>query len=229
MPDEDGELVFIYGHQWHDGLLVGRIDLDGIVGGGLVEGQLVAVGGHPVMIAVKGAGCVRGETYRITRAQLEEFDKLLESIMPPDASVRCHRVRVMVRDVKLNHASIEAWTWQWEIPEGQYPVATSGDWLNPGLAPVFTIIALCCLILVPVLGAVVPLLFYMGRAKAATALSSITLWTMSGFMMATPVAGLYGAYLAHRRRERLSGCLFLIVIGLIVLLVMLGITLAQAF
>ena len=229
LPDEEGELVFIYGHQWHDGLLVGRTDPERIVGGGLVEGQLVAVGGHPVMIAVKGAGSVRGETYRLTRGQLEEFDKLLEGIMPPDVNSCCHRVRAMVRDVKLNHPPIEAWTWQWEIPEEQYPVVTSGDWLNPGLSPLFTIIAFCCLAAFPfIIVAETMMEVHFHRTPRALPFPSWVSWALLGLTFTSPMAGLYAAYLAHRRRERLSGCLLLIVIGLVVILLMLGVGLAKA-
>lgn len=227
--EEPEELVFIYGHQWRAGLLVGKINHDGIVGGGVVEGQLVVLGGHPVMAAVKGGGTVRGETYRVPRGQLQEFDRLMESIVPPEGSGRCRRVRVMVYEVKLNQPPMEAWTWRWENLQGQHPVISSGDWLNPGLAPVFTFIALCCLVSFPMLAAAVPLLHTLSRAKGTTPVPPLVSWALLGLTVAAPMAGIYAAYLAHRRKERWSGCLFLIVLGLVILLIILGMGLAKAF
>jgi gamma-glutamylcyclotransferase (GGCT)/AIG2-like uncharacterized protein YtfP len=200
-----------------------------IVGGGWAPGRLHSIAEQPVMVRGEDVGRVLGEVYRVGMDHLEELDRIMETVAAIVGNGRCRRVRVVVSEVKLNHPPMEAWTWQWEDLEGQHPTLSSGDWLNPGLAPLFTFIAFSCLLLIPVLSVALPLVYYTSRTKGTTPVPPLVSYVVVGLMVGAPVAGLYAAYLAHRRKERWSGCLLLIVIALAGLLLILGINLSQAF
>lgn len=219
-----GELVFIYGHQWRGGLMMGQLNRAEIVGGGCVKGRLLSIAEQPAMVLDEGTGQVRGEVYRISQEHLEELDKIMETVAKIVGNGRCQRSRIMVSEVKLNAPPMEAWSWLWDDLEGQYQLVPSGDWLSPGATPLFTWLAFSCLVAGPLL--LIAVLFVeeasisRSGTRVGTAFPSWVFTTVMVLFVTAPMAGLYSAYLAHRRKERWSGCLTLIVIALVVLLIL---------
>jgi gamma-glutamylcyclotransferase (GGCT)/AIG2-like uncharacterized protein YtfP len=200
-----------------------------IFGGGWVAGRLLSVGEHPVMVAQEDATTVHGEVYQVSQGHLEELDRTMETVATIVGNGGCQRVRVVAREVKLNHPPMEVWTWQWHDVEGPQQIVTSGDWLNPGLAPWFTIIAFCCLVFVPSLATVTILIETASARKGTASIPQLLSWIGLGLSITSPMAGLYAAYIAHRRKERWSGCLLLIVLALAGILLILGMSLSKVF
>lgn len=217
------ELVFIYGHQWRDGVMTGKLNHAEPVGGGVVPGRLLSMSNFPVMVSDDGDGKVRGEVYRVNGDLLEQLDGIMQEVAALIGNGSCHRGKVMAAEVRGNDPPIEVETWLWEDIEGPQELVTSGDWLDRRASPWFTLIALGCLVacfLTPVM-----LVVFYPRGPLPPGVE-LSMWILSILMLLAPFAGLGSAWFAHRRSEKMSGCLLFIIAGLLIssLLVLLAVS-----
>ncbi|QJE95297.1 gamma-glutamylcyclotransferase family protein [Luteolibacter luteus] len=210
----EGELVFIYGHQWRDGVMTGKLNHAEPVGGGVVSGRLLSMSNFPVMVSDDGEGKVRGEVYRVHGDLSAELDGIMQEVARLIGNGSCRRGKLMAAEVRGNDPPIEVWTWLWENVEGPQELVASGDWLDRRAPPWFTSIALGCLFAF----FLTPLAVLLQPRPPAPAPpgGEIFAWLLMILALLAPFVGLGAAWFAHRRSERMSGCLLFIVAGLMI-------------
>jgi gamma-glutamylcyclotransferase (GGCT)/AIG2-like uncharacterized protein YtfP len=202
LPDDDRkELVFLYGALRRGGPENYRMAEAEFVCPALVQGRLYEIHESPALITSTSGGFVMGDLYRCDTDLLGQ----IASAELPDGERKAGRFRKVIAKVRpynLGQAEIDAWTWEWTGSSQGHPVLSVGDWMEhciPRQAPVFTAIALLCLLLVPLLifsFAVVP-----RSSTGSMAVSAI----LSIFWLLSPVAGLGSLWIADKRRERWRG------------------------
>ena len=198
-PDDDKkELVFLYGALRRGAPENYRMAEAEFVCPALVQGRLHKIGLSPALVTSVSGGFVRGDLYRCDPELLGE----IAAAELPDVERKAGRFRkviVKVRPYNLGQAEIDAWTWEWTGPEQGYPVLEVGDWVEnciPRQTPMFTAIALLCLLFIPGLLLSVPLV---PRRSIG---SQAAFMVLSVFWLLSPVAGLGSLWIAGKRRER---------------------------
>lgn len=198
LADDRKELVFLYGALRRGAPENYRMAEAEFVCPALVRGVLHKIGLSPALVMSVSGGFVTGDLYRCDPELLDE----IAAAELPDVERKAGRFRKVaakVRPYNLGQAEIDAWTWEWTGPEQEYPVLEVGDWVEnyiPRQTPMFTAIALLCLLSVPVL------LFSVPAAPRRSIGSQAALMALSVLWLLSPIAGLGALWIARKRRER---------------------------
>jgi gamma-glutamylcyclotransferase (GGCT)/AIG2-like uncharacterized protein YtfP len=195
-----GELVFVCGPLRRGGPDAFYMEEAEFVAPGLARGKLFDMSGLAGFVCDDTGGFVAGELYRLHADWTDTFGPTKDVLGGREEADQFRKTLVKVHPHNLGQLAVDAWLWEWTGPLEGRRAMDPGDWLYhklPRSAPWCTAIALICLLYVPTV--VAAMLFaevfnwrwpvMVARASAIGALAS-------------PLAGIVAAFIAHRRRER---------------------------
>ena len=199
-PDNDLELVFVYGTLRRGGSNAFRMDGAEFVGPATVGGALYRISWYPGLV-LDGEDRVFGEVYRVGLELLRALDEF-EGLAAGEIEGSEYR-RVRVEADLGDDEELEVWVYEWKGAFNEDERIRSGDWLGiqtSGSSPLFTLISAVCCIALP-MGLLIAIPMEHSRSPDTR---------MIGHLIAiasalAPVAAWCSAYMGHRRREGMRG------------------------
>ena len=128
MPEDAGELVFVYGTLRRGGSNSFRMDGAEFVASGKVRGKLYAITWYPGLVLEQGSGTVAGDLFRVGPSQLAALDEF-EGISANEIEGAEYR-RVKAEVVTMDNEVFVAWSYEWKGPVDDSKRILSGDWLQ---------------------------------------------------------------------------------------------------